>query len=101
MAILWWISTGIHLKMKSDIDFLDVDLLQGEFGKGQRGSSTEVSFWKPHYISNNTPLTIDHLLLSFIMLGICLLLSIIAFSFEQFYFFYNEKKSSAPKQTWT
>ena len=97
---MWWINTGVYLKMKSDIDFLDVDLLLGEFTERQKGSSAEVSFWKPHYINKNAPLTIDHLSLSFILLGISFLLSIIAFSFEQFYFLYNKKKISAPKQAW-
>ena len=96
---MWWINTGIYLKMKNEIDFLDVDLLQGEFTERQRGSSAEVSFWKPHYISENTPLTLNHLLLSFIMLGICFLLSVIAFSFEYFYSLYK-KKTSPPQEAW-
>lgn len=79
MAILWWINTGIYLKMRSDVDFVE------------GGSSAETSFWKPEYISKNIPLTITHLLLSIIILGVGLLLSIITFCLEILNFVYKKK----------
>lgn len=82
MAILWWVNTGIYLKMKSDIDFMG------------GGSSGEVAWWKPEYITKNIPLTMNHLLLTLIILGIGLLLSTLTFSLELLYFLYRKKVSS-------
>ena len=79
---MWWINTGIYLKMKSDVDFMG------------GGSSAETSFWKPEYISEKIPLTINHLLLTLIILGIGLLLSTLTFSLELLYFLYRNKVSS-------
>ena len=74
MAILWWVNTGIYLKMRSDVDNFE------------GLSNAEKSFWKPEYISKNIPLTIDHLLLSIIILGIGLLFSVISHFLEILYF---------------
>ena len=82
MAILWWVNTGIYLKMKSDVDFME------------GGSSAETSFWKPEYITKNIPLTINHLFLTLIILGTGLLLSTLTFSLELLYFLYRKKVSS-------
>ena len=82
MAILWWINTGIYLKMKSDVDFMG------------GGSSAETSFWKPEYITENIPLTMNHLLLTLIILGSGLLLSTLIFFLELLYFLYRKKVSS-------
>ena len=82
MAILWWINTGIDLKMKSDVEFME------------GGSNAEVSFWKPEYITENIPLTINHLFLTLIILGTGLLLSTLTFSLELLYFLYRKKVSS-------
>ena len=81
MAILWWINTGIYVKMKSDVDFLG------------GGSSADTDFWKPEYITKNVPLTINHILLSLIILGIGLLLSTLTFSLELLYFLYRKVSS--------
>ena len=81
MAILWWINTGIYLKMKSDVDFMG------------GGSSAETSFWKPEYITENIPLTMNHLLLTLIILGSGLLLSTLIFFLELLYFLYRKVSS--------
>ena len=82
MAIMWWVNTGIYLKMKSDVDFMG------------GGSSEELSLWKPEYITENIPLTINHLFLTLIILGTGLLLSTLTFSLELLYFLYRKKVSS-------
>ena len=74
MAILWWVNTGIYLKMRSDVDNFE------------GLSNVEKSFWKPEYISRNIPLTLDHVLLSIIILGIGLLFSVISHFLEILYF---------------
>ena len=85
MAILWWVNTGIYLKMKSDVDFILMD---------PRSRAEKTSFWKPEYIFKNIPLTINHILLTLIILGTGLLLSTLIFFLELLYFLYRKKVSS-------
>ena len=82
MATLWWINTGIYLKMKSDVDFMG------------GGSSAETSFWKPEYITKNIPLTINHLLITLIILGTGLILSTLIFFLELLCILYRKTVSS-------
>ena len=67
MAIAWWMDTGIHFKMASDI--------RAEYG------SLDLT-WRQPKIRGNLPLGFSHVLPSIIIFGVATFISIIAFALE-------------------
>ena len=59
MAILWWIATGTNYKMESDV----------------RDKYSGQAYWIPLLMQGEVPLTINHILLSFMILCFGLVLS--------------------------
>ena len=70
MAIAWWMDTGIHFKMASDI--------RAEYGTHLMVDLT----WRKPKIRDNLTLGISHVLPSIIILGVATFISIIAFALE-------------------
>ena len=77
MAILWWIATGTHKKMESDV---------GHKYTGQ-------AFWVPQSIQGEEPLDIDHVLLQLMVLGFGLILSTLLFFGELLFNMYRKHRS--------
>ena len=63
MAILWWIATGTHKKMESDVAF----------------KYTGEAFWIRQLMQGEVPLEIYHVQLQFLILGLGLILSTLFF----------------------
>ena len=70
MAIAWWMDTGIHFKMASDI--------RAEYGSHLMVDLT----WRKPKIRDNLTLGISHVLPSLIIFGVATFISIIAFALE-------------------
>ena len=68
-AVAWWLNTGINQKMETDVEPI--------------AESNEVAFWtRPKIRDNNPPLTIWHVIPSFMLLGAALVLSTMIFAIE-------------------
>ena len=74
MAILWWIATGTHKKMESDVKRI------------YRGHDLS----KPNLMLRNEPLNIHHVLLQTVLLGFGLIISALLF-FGELLFYMNRK----------
>ena len=75
MAIAWWLDTGIYLKMEADI--------KSEYGS-QRTS------WIRPKVRGNQPLSLNHVLPSFIIFGVATFISMVAFTLEIFPYLYMQ-----------
>ena len=62
MAIAWWMDTGIHFKMASDV--------KEEYG-------SHLNYWQRPKIRGNLPLGFSHVAPSFIIFGVAVFISII------------------------
>ena len=80
MAIAWWMDTGIHFKMASDI--------RAEYGSHLMVDLT----WRKPKIRDNLTLGISHVLPSIIIFGVATFISIIAFALEIVHNFSKENK---------
>ena len=79
MAIAWWMDTGIHFKVESDI--------QEEYGLLAKP-------WQRPKIRDNLPLGFSHVAPSVIIFGFATLLSLIAFALEIFHYRQNKIKKN-------
>ena len=80
MAIAWWMDTGIHFKMASDI--------RAEYGTHLMVDLT----WRKPKIRDNLTLGISHVLPSIIIFGVATFISIIAFALEIVHYWSKQKK---------
>ena len=78
MAIAWWMDTGIHFKMATDI--------KAEYG-------SQLNYWQRPKIRDNLPLGFSHVAPSVIIYGFATLLSLIAFALEIFHYRQNKIKN--------
>ena len=83
MAIAWWMDTGIHFKMASDI--------KAEYG-------SQIDTWIQPKIRGNLPLGFSHVLASFIFFGVATFISIIAFALENVHYFPKQNKIKKNKR---
>ena len=86
MAIAWWMDTGIHFKMASDI--------RAEYGSHLMVDLT----WRKPKIRDNLTLGISHVLPSIIILGVATFISIIAFALENVHYFPKITKNKRRRQ---
>ena len=87
MAIAWWMDTGIHFKMASDI--------RAEYGTHLMVDLT----WRKPKIRDNLTLGISHVLPSLIIFGVATFISIIAFALEKVHYFPKQNKMKKNKRT--
>ena len=83
MAIAWWMDTGIHFKMASDI--------RAEYG------SLDLT-WRQPKIRGNLPLGFSHVLPSIIIFGAATFISIIAFALEIVHYWSKQNKIKKNKR---
>ena len=87
MAIAWWMDTGIHFKMASDI--------RAEYGTHLMVDLT----WRKPKIRDNLTLGISHVLPSLIIFGVATFISIIAFALEKVHYFPKQNKMKKNNRT--
>ena len=86
MAIAWWMDTGIHFKMASDI--------RAEYGTHLMVDLT----WRKPKIRDNLTLGISHVLPSIIIFGVATFISIIAFALEIVHYWSKQNKIKKNKR---
>ena len=77
MAIAWWMDTGIHFKMATDI-------------KAEYGSHS--NYWQRPKIRDNLPLDFSHVVTSIIIFGVATFISIIVFALEIVHYLSRQTK---------
>ena len=83
MALAWWMDTGIHFKMGSDI--------RAEYG-------SHLNTWRQPTIRGNQPLGFSHVVPSIIIFGVATFISIIAFALENVHYFPKQNKIKKNKR---
>ena len=87
MAIAWWMDTGVHFKMASDV-------------KAEYGSHS--NYWQRPKIRDNLPLDFSHVVTSIIIFGVATFISIIVFALEIVHYLsrQNKIKKNRRKKQW-
>ena len=83
MAIAWWMDTGVHFKMATDV-------------KAEYGSHS--NYWQRPKIRDNLPLDFSHVVTSIIIFGVATFISIIVFALEIVHYLSKQIKKNRRKK---